>query len=202
MSKNVEANSPDPNYRYRSIDCQVHGGNVMGRIPAASTKRGGTFAGPPECVLCATGEKPAEPASEETSSEAAAQKPPTNGKSHLSLVPAQALSPVILKAAGYTVYRCDDAYCGNTLWRKCIIADNVKRYFINVRFYKFRFDDGTAHESTEAEALLYLDENDPLYASTGFVLKLRDINTAISDVETFFEHAYKALNCVPDIHNQ
>ena len=42
---------PNQNYRYRSVDCPVHGGNVIGRMSAASTQVGGVSV-PPVCAQC------------------------------------------------------------------------------------------------------------------------------------------------------
>jgi hypothetical protein len=43
---------PDPDFRFRSLDCPVHGDNVIGRVPRDSTKAGGASV-IPECVQCA-----------------------------------------------------------------------------------------------------------------------------------------------------
>ena len=43
---------PDPDFRFRSFDCPVHGDNVIGRVPRDSTKDGGASV-IPECVQCA-----------------------------------------------------------------------------------------------------------------------------------------------------
>jgi hypothetical protein len=45
------ASPPNQNYRYRSVDCPIHGGNVIGRMSAASTQVGGVSV-PPVCEQC------------------------------------------------------------------------------------------------------------------------------------------------------
>jgi len=44
--------APNAEFRFRSVDCPVHGDNVRGRFPRTDTKDAPPVQ-PPECVACA-----------------------------------------------------------------------------------------------------------------------------------------------------
>lgn len=108
-----------------------------------------------------------------------------------------------LLAAGYRRYPTHDRseFCPY-LYQKAIFgADGkTKLYFIAVKLWFFPEPAGKRHS---AEVRFYGPKENQLVGETGFTLTLHLEKTAtVSDVELFYAQAYKALSCVPDLHNQ
>lgn len=111
-----------------------------------------------------------------------------------------------LLEAGYRQHKCDDRIANNTFYQKVIRSGEEKLYFLNVTFWYFDTYYPTKGLQTKAscEARLYLPEDNSLVGATGVTLELHlEMQTAtVAEIEAFYATAYKALGCVPDLHNQ
>jgi hypothetical protein len=111
-----------------------------------------------------------------------------------------------LLAAGYRAFKQDNAVADNLLYQKRIRDGEATLYFLNVTIWNFgkHFPDRVKTNSVQVscETQLYPPESDQLVGSGGFKLELSLQDTAtIEEMERFYDHAYRAMSCVPDLHN-
>lgn len=109
-----------------------------------------------------------------------------------------------LLEAGYRPHKCDNQVADNTVYQKVIRSGVEKLYFVNVTFWYFdkHYPDRCAHTMASCEARLYLPEANPLVGSAGFTLALHlEMTATVAEIEAFYATAYKAMQCVPDLHN-
>lgn len=109
---------------------------------------------------------------------------------------------VELAAVGYKPFPSDKGEYCPTGWQKCVRnANGSKLYFIN--FYVWYWPEHSGLRNTTSVSVdvrLYMS-TEPKDSGGVECAPLLDSSWTIEDVETFYQHAYKMLGCVPDVHN-
>jgi hypothetical protein len=114
------------------------------------------------------------------------------------------ITPADVLAAGYRADRIDNYVADNTAYFKWIERQGVRLYSIQVTFWYFdkHFRDSVGTR-VNSKAHLYLGHEDQLVEDSGFTLELSLQDSAtVFTLEAFYERAYDALRCCPDLHNQ
>jgi hypothetical protein len=114
------------------------------------------------------------------------------------------LEPRLFLEAGYRAHRTDNYVANNTFYQKVIRDGGAKLYYLNVTFWYFEkaFPGRGAKTQISCEARLYWPAENTLTGSAGFQLELYlEDTTTVAKIEAFYAFAYRALQCVPDLHN-
>lgn len=108
-----------------------------------------------------------------------------------------------LLEVGYRAYFCDNHIADNKFYQRWVYSGDTKLYTINITIWYFdkhsqpKVTFGTRISCSVRFSL----ENQPI--GNGLSLEMSVETTAdIEMLEAFYANAYRALNCVPDIHNR
>jgi hypothetical protein len=118
------------------------------------------------------------------------------------------ITPEQLIAAEYRAHAIDNYVADHTGYFKWFYRAGVPAYSLQIVFWNFSKHFGQARSmgvgvKVSSEVRLYHVHDNPLCGDSGFRLEVSIGDEAtIEQVEAFYERAYDALGCVPDLHNQ